>query len=60
MANPLRSEAAAFRFLLLTIGYFALIALAAWINTWLGVAVFLVLTALVAYRLTRRPTSSTE
>jgi uncharacterized membrane protein (DUF485 family) len=45
MANPLRSEAAAFRFLWLTIAYFALIALAAWINTWLGVAVFVLLTA---------------
>ena len=44
MRNPLRSEAEAYRFLLLTIAYFALIALAAWINTWLGVAVFVVLT----------------
>jgi hypothetical protein len=52
--NPLRSEAAAFRFLLLAIGYFALIALGAWINTWLGVAVFVLLTALIVYRLTRR------
>jgi GABA permease len=43
--SPFRSEAAAFRFLLLTIGAFALIVVAAWINEWLGVAVFLLLTA---------------
>jgi GABA permease len=43
--NPFRSEAAAFRFLLLTIGAFALIVVAALINTWLGVAVWLLLTA---------------
>ena len=53
MANPLRSEAAAFRFLLLTIGYFALIALAAWINTWLGVAVFVILTAVIVAKAAR-------
>jgi uncharacterized membrane protein (DUF485 family) len=49
VANPLRSEAAAFRFLWLTIAYFALIALAAWINRWLGVVVFLLLTAAAIY-----------
>ena len=49
MRNPLRSEAEAFRFLLLTIGYFALIVIGAWINTWVGVAVFIVLTAYVLY-----------
>ena len=43
--NPFRSEAEAFRFLLLTVGYFALIVVAAAITTWLGVVVFLVLTA---------------
>jgi hypothetical protein len=47
--NPLRSEGEAFRFLLQTIGYFALIVLAAWISTWLGVAVFVALTAIVLY-----------
>jgi len=47
--NPLRSEADAFRFLLLTIGYFALIIVGAIINTWLGVAVFVVLTIVVLY-----------
>ena len=49
MRNPLRSEAEAFRFLLLTIGYFALIVIGAIINTWLGVAVFVVLTLVVLY-----------
>ena len=49
MRNPLRSEAEAFRFLLLTIGYFALIVIGAVINTWLGLAVFVVLTLVVVY-----------
>ena len=43
--NPFRSEAEAYRFLLLTVGYFALIVAAAAIRTWLGVVVFAVLTA---------------
>jgi hypothetical protein len=43
--NPFRSEAEAYRFLLLTVGYFALIVVGASIATWLGVAVFVVLTA---------------
>jgi hypothetical protein len=43
--NPFRSEAEAYRFLLLTVGYFALIVAAAAIETWLGVAVFVLLTA---------------
>ena len=42
--NPFRSEAEAYRFLLLTVGYFALIVAAAAIATWLGVVVFVVLT----------------
>jgi GABA permease len=54
MANPFRSEEAAFRFVFLTIGYFAVIALAAWINKWFGVAVFVVVTGAVAYWLLRR------
>lgn len=45
MESPFRSEAAAFRFLLLTIGAFALIVVAGLINTWLGAAVWLLLTA---------------
>jgi GABA permease len=46
--NPFRSEAEAYRFLLLTVGYFALIVVAAWIATWLGVVVFVALTAAAA------------
>jgi nucleotide-binding universal stress UspA family protein len=43
--NPLRSEAEAYRFLLLTVGYFAAIAIAALaIGTWAGFVVFLGLT----------------
>jgi GABA permease len=45
MRNPIRSEADAFRFVLLTIGYFALIVIGSLINVWLGLAVFIVLTA---------------
>jgi len=47
--NPLRDEGAAFRLVLAAIGYFGLIALGSWISTWLGVAVFLVLTAGVVW-----------
>ena len=43
--NPFRSEAEAYRFLLLTVGYFALIVAAAAIATWLGLVVFAALTA---------------
>ncbi len=45
MESPFRSEAAAFRFLLLTIGAFALIVVAAAISTLLGFIAFLALTA---------------
>jgi GABA permease len=45
MRNPIRSEADAFRFVLLTIGYFALIVIGSVINVWLGLAVFVVLSA---------------
>ena len=48
--NPFRSEADAYRFLLLTIGYFALIVAAASLNRWLGLAVFILLSALVLWR----------
>ncbi len=44
MRNPLRSEADAFRFVWLTIGYCALIVLGSLISAWLGFAVFIVLT----------------
>jgi nucleotide-binding universal stress UspA family protein len=46
--NPFRSEAAAYRFLILTVGYFGLIAIAALINRWAGLAVFVVLTVIGA------------
>jgi hypothetical protein len=41
--SPFRSEDAAFRFLLISIGAFALIVGASWIDPWLGLAVFLAL-----------------
>lgn len=43
MRNPVRSEADAFRFVWLTIGFLALVVIASAINTWLGVVVFLAL-----------------
>lgn len=49
MESPFRSEAAAFRFLLITIGAFALIVVASWIRTWLGVVVWLLLSAAAAW-----------
>ena len=47
--NPFRSEAEAYHFLLLTVGYFALIVAAAAIATWLGVVMFVVLSATVVW-----------
>ena len=49
MRNPLRSEAEAFRFLLYTIGYFALIVIGAKIEAWVGAAGFLVESAVVVW-----------
>jgi hypothetical protein len=44
--NPFRSEAEAYRFLLLTVGYFAAIAIAALaLGKWAGLVVFVLLTA---------------
>jgi GABA permease len=43
MKNPLRDEASAFQVVLVTLGGAILVVLAAWIDTWLGLAVFLVL-----------------
>lgn len=54
MQNPFRSEADAFRFVWLTIGYFALIVIGAAINRWVGVAVFVVLSAAVLWQALRR------
>ncbi|MEI7760740.1 MAG: hypothetical protein WCJ67_08220 [Thermoleophilia bacterium] len=45
MRNPFKSEDAAFRFVLGTIAYFALIVVASQVATWFGLVVFLVLTS---------------
>jgi hypothetical protein len=47
MINPLRSEAEAFRFLIASIVYFGAIVIAALIDKWFGLAVFIVLSAAV-------------
>lgn len=52
--NPFRSEAEAYRFVWLTIGYFGLIVAGALINRWLGLAVFIVLSAIVVFSYFRR------
>jgi len=49
MKNPLRDEASAFRVVFLTLGGAVLVALGAWINTWLGLVVFLVLVAVALW-----------
>jgi GABA permease len=49
MRNPLRSEAEAFRFVCLTIGYFALIVLGHEINNWVAAAVFVIETSAVIW-----------
>jgi GABA permease len=41
--NPLRDEASAFQVVLITLGGAVLVVIAAWLNTWLGLAVFVVL-----------------
>jgi hypothetical protein len=52
--NPFRSEADAYRFVWLTIGYFGLIVAGALINRWVGVAVFVVLSIVVVWSYFRR------
>ena len=54
MESPFRSEAAAFRFLLLSIGAFALIVVASWLNPWLGLLVFLTLSGAAVWAYTRQ------
>ena len=49
MRNPFRTEAEAFRFVWLTIIYFALIVIGSVINTWLGLGVFIGETAIVIW-----------
>jgi len=41
--NPLRDESSAFQVVLITLGGALLVVIAAWLNTWLGLAVFVVL-----------------
>jgi hypothetical protein len=52
--NPFRTEAEAFRFVWLTIIYFALIVVASVINTWLGLGVFIGETAILIWWLVTR------
>ena len=55
MANPFRSEAEAYRFLLVTIGYFAAIVVATLVGgRWLGLAVFVALTLVGLWWVLRR------
>jgi len=49
MKNPFRTEESAFRFLVLTIAYGALIVIGSKINTWVGLGVFVAETAVVAW-----------
>ena len=53
MESPFRSEAAAFRFLLISIVAAALIVVASWIHPWLGFAVFLALVGLGVWAYSR-------
>ena len=55
MSNPFRSEAEAYRFLLITIGYFAAIVIATLVGgKWIGFAVFVALTLVGLWWLLRR------
>jgi hypothetical protein len=55
LANPFRSEAEAYRFLLITIGYFAAIVIATLAGgRWMGLAVFVILTLVGLWWLFRR------
>ena len=55
MRNPFRSEAEAFRLVMLSLGYFAAIALASYVGgRWVGTAVFAVLTVVALFFFVRR------
>jgi len=54
LKNPFRTEADAFRFVWLTIGYFALIVIGSLINVWLGIAVFVVVSLVALWWFFRR------
>lgn len=58
MQNPLRSEAEAFRFLMVVIAGAAIIVLAAYINTWLGVAAAVLVVVGVARWYWRQPSAT--
>ena len=62
MRNPLESEEAAFRWVLGALAYFVPIAIAAWIATWLGVVVFVLMTiaAIVVVLGGRKPQAPAE
>ena len=49
MKNPLRDEASAFQVVLVTLGGAILVVLAAWVDTWLGLAVFFALVAVALF-----------
>jgi GABA permease len=53
MENPFRTEEQAFRFLIVTIGCAALIVVGAFINRWVGLAVFIVEAAVLAWFMLR-------
>jgi hypothetical protein len=53
MESPFRSEAAAFRFLLVSIAAAALIVVASWIHPWLGFAMFLAVVGVAVWAYTR-------
>jgi GABA permease len=53
MRNPVRSEADAFRFVLLTIAFFGLIVIGSLISKWVGIVVFVVLSAGVVWWIMR-------
>jgi len=57
MRNPLASEETAFHYVLGTVAYFVPIAVAAWIATWLGIVVFVLMTiaAILVIRGGRKP-----
>jgi hypothetical protein len=54
MRNPFRTEEEAFRFVWLTIIYAALIVVGSFISKWVGLAVFVVETAVIAWWVFRR------
>jgi GABA permease len=54
MKNPFRTEESAFRFLVLTIAYGALIVIGSKINTWVGLGVFVVGAAILGWWIVSR------